>query len=158
MINYCDHHSGTLASSPTQLNPYKLGIELFRDIEDRWNRGAFGKEYDDCDDYAPNARLGHGRRPGPGEDLRGPPDPQRPDVHRRVPDARFLPRAQAVFVRLQRRQRATTKSRAASFPKIKQQLLFSLTNMGRPIICVRDGNYKNRGELFLRASTSTASS
>src|SRR6185295_10125492 len=35
------------------------------------------------------------------------------------------------------------------FPKIKQQLLFNLTNMGRPIIAVRDGNYKNRGELFL---------
>src|SRR4029079_6755792 len=51
VVNYCDHHSGTLASSPTQLNPYKLGIELFRDIEDRWNRGAYGKEYDDCDDY-----------------------------------------------------------------------------------------------------------
>src|SRR5919106_698175 len=51
IINYCDHHSGTLATSPMQLNPYKLGIELFRDIEDRWNRGAFGKEYDDCDDY-----------------------------------------------------------------------------------------------------------
>ena len=45
VVNYCDHHSGTMASSPTQLNPYKLGIELFRDIEDRWNRGAFGKEY-----------------------------------------------------------------------------------------------------------------
>ena len=51
VINYCDHHCGTMASSPTQLNPYKLGIELFRDIEDRWNRGAFGKEYDECDDY-----------------------------------------------------------------------------------------------------------
>ena len=51
VINYCDHHSGTMASSPTQLNPYKLGIELFRDIEDRWNRGEFGKDYDDCDDY-----------------------------------------------------------------------------------------------------------
>ncbi|MEX0978838.1 MAG: SpoVR family protein, partial [Pirellulales bacterium] len=35
------------------------------------------------------------------------------------------------------------------FPKIKQQLLFSLTNIGRPLIAVRDGNYKNRGELFL---------
>ena len=51
VINYADHHSGTMASSPTQLNPYKLGIELFRDIEDRWNRGAFGKEYEECDDY-----------------------------------------------------------------------------------------------------------
>ena len=27
--------------------------------------------------------------------------------------------------------------------------MFSLTNMGRPLIYVRDGNYKNRGELFL---------
>ena len=44
VINYADHHSGTMASSPTRLNPYKLGIELLRDIEDRWNRGRFGKE------------------------------------------------------------------------------------------------------------------
>ena len=35
------------------------------------------------------------------------------------------------------------------FPKIKQRLLFNLTNIGRPIIYVADGNYKNRGELFL---------
>jgi stage V sporulation protein R len=33
---------------------------------------------------------------------------------------------------------------------IKQRLLFDLTNMGRPIIKVHDGNYKNRGELFLK--------
>src|SRR5690606_35656695 len=39
VINYADHHSGTMASSPTRLNPYKIGIELLRDIEDRWNRG-----------------------------------------------------------------------------------------------------------------------
>ena len=88
-------------------------------------------------------------RPGPREDLRSPPDPQRPDVHRRVPDARFLPPAQAVFVRLQRGHAATTRSKAASSPKVKQRLLFNLTNVGRPIIYVRDGNYKNRGELFL---------
>ena len=41
-----------MASSPDRLNPYKLGIELFRDIEDRWNKGRFGKEYDECDDLA----------------------------------------------------------------------------------------------------------
>ncbi len=35
------------------------------------------------------------------------------------------------------------------FPKIKERLLYNLTNIGRPIIAVRDGNYKNRGELFL---------
>ncbi|MGI9457831.1 MAG: SpoVR family protein, partial [Aeoliella sp.] len=65
VVNYCDHHSGTLASSPTKLNPYKVGIELFRDIEDRWNRGAFGKEYEECDDYQTRRKwdkqLGLGR-------------------------------------------------------------------------------------------------
>ena len=49
-IDYADHHSGTLATRPGQLNPYKLGIELLRDIEDRWNKGRFGKEYEECDD------------------------------------------------------------------------------------------------------------
>ena len=32
------------ARRPGALNPYKLGIELFRDIEERWNKGQFGKE------------------------------------------------------------------------------------------------------------------
>ena len=35
------------------------------------------------------------------------------------------------------------------FPKIKERLLYNLTNVGRPMIQVREGNYKNRGELYL---------
>ena len=50
VVDYADHHSGTMATSPHRLNPYKLGIELFRDIEERWNTGRFGPEYDACDD------------------------------------------------------------------------------------------------------------
>src|SRR5262249_26331194 len=50
VIDYADHHSGTMAMSRTRLNPYKLGIELLRDIEMRWNTGRFGKEYEECDD------------------------------------------------------------------------------------------------------------
>ncbi|GAF94062.1 unnamed protein product, partial [marine sediment metagenome] len=34
VITYADHHSGTLATSPGRLNPYKMGVELLRDIED----------------------------------------------------------------------------------------------------------------------------
>ena len=36
------------------------------------------------------------------------------------------------------------------FEKIKQRLLFSLTNFGKPWIYVVDGNYRNRGELLLQ--------
>jgi stage V sporulation protein R len=35
------------------------------------------------------------------------------------------------------------------FEEIKQQLLHGLTNHGRPFIYVVDGNYRNRGELYL---------
>jgi stage V sporulation protein R len=35
------------------------------------------------------------------------------------------------------------------YRKIKQQLLFMLTNHARPYIYVLDGNYRNRGELYL---------
>jgi stage V sporulation protein R len=36
------------------------------------------------------------------------------------------------------------------FQKIKQRLLFGLTNYGKPFIYVVDANYRNRGELLLR--------
>jgi stage V sporulation protein R len=32
---------------------------------------------------------------------------------------------------------------------IKEKLLGRLTNFGQPVIHVQDGNYKNRGELYL---------
>jgi len=148
VINYCDHHSGTMASSPTQLNPYKVGIELFRNIEDRWNRGAFGREFDDCDDYAQrrdwntDAGLGH-------EKIF--------EVRRIHNDLTFIDEFLTLdFVREHKLFRfgynpssEAYEIESREFPKVKQQLLESLTNRGRPIIAVVDGNYKNRGELYL---------
>jgi stage V sporulation protein R len=66
VIDFADQHSGTLAMSPGRLNPYKIGIELFREIEERWNKGKFGKEYDECEDLEVKRRwdqkLGLGRQ------------------------------------------------------------------------------------------------
>src|SRR5205809_2482726 len=65
VIDFADHHSGTVAAHPGQINPYRLGFELWKDIEDRWNKGKFGKDYDECDDYVSKCewdlRLGAGR-------------------------------------------------------------------------------------------------
>ena len=36
------------------------------------------------------------------------------------------------------------------FKAVKQKLLAALTNWGQPFIFVEDGNYMNRGELYLR--------
>ncbi len=148
VVCYCDHHSGTLASSPTQLNPYKLGIELFRDIEDRWNRGAFGKEYEECDDYRKrrdwNTNAGLGRE-------------KIFEVRRIHNDLTFIDEFLTLdFVREQRlfkfgynQSTEYYEIESREFPKVKKQLLANLTNMGRPQIAVRDGNYRNRGELYL---------
>jgi stage V sporulation protein R len=137
-----------MASSPTQLNPYKLGIELFRDIEDRWNRGAFGREYEDCDDYVRrrdwNTNAGLGRE-------------KIFEVRKIHNDLTFIDEFLTLdFVREHKLFRfgynpssEAYEIESREFPKVKQQLLSSLTNRGRPIIAVVDGNYKNRGELFL---------
>ncbi|HEX4143986.1 MAG TPA: SpoVR family protein [Pirellulales bacterium] len=148
VIHYCDHHSGTLASSPDRLNPYKLGIELFRDIEDRWNTGRFGKEYDECEDFG--ERQNWKRDTGLGRQKIF-------EVRRIHNDLTFIDefltldfcRQYKLFSFGYNPASNAYEIESREFPRIKQQLLFNLTNVGRPLIAVRDGNYKNRGELFL---------
>jgi stage V sporulation protein R len=148
VVGYADHTSGTLASSPHRLNPYKLGVELFRDIEDRWNRGCFGNDYESCDDYVTkrdwNTEAGKGRE-------------KIFEVRRIHNDLTFIDefltldfcRRYKMFSFGYNRNSGYYEIESREFEKIKRQLLFGLTNRGRPIIRVRDGNYKNRGELFL---------
>src|ERR1700722_11902453 len=66
IIEYADNAAGVLATSKGQLNPYKLGVELYRHIEARWERGPFGEERAHCDDLAAkknwNLRLGLGKQ------------------------------------------------------------------------------------------------
>jgi stage V sporulation protein R len=148
VVAYADHTSGTLASSPTRLNPYKLGVELLRDIEDRWNRGCFGREYEECDDLVArqrwNTEAGLGRQ-------------KIFQVRRIHNDLTFIDefltldfcRRHKLFSFGYNQQTGYYEVESRQFQQVKQRLLFSLTNLGRPIIYVRDANYKNRGELFL---------
>lgn len=49
IFEYADHKARVLGGKMSQ-NPYKLGFELFLYIEDKWNKGRFGREYDECED------------------------------------------------------------------------------------------------------------
>jgi stage V sporulation protein R len=158
VIDYCEHHAGTLATGPGRLNPYKVGIELFRDIERRWNAGRYGPEYDACDDMA--ARREWGRNKGPIGRVVGKDSPGRErifQVRALYNDVMFLDEfLTPEFVEDQRLYHykfdpATGKMVVVDrdFEKIKRQLLFALTNHGQPYIYVMDGNYRNRGELYL---------
>ena len=148
VVDYADHHSGTMATYGARLNPYKLGIELLRDIEHRWNTGKFGKEYDDCDDLEKRRKwdrqLGLGRQ-------------KIFEVRRVHNDITFIDtfltpefcREHKFFSYAYQDQSEQYVIESREFDKIKQRLLFSLTNFGKPWIYVVDGNYRNRGELLL---------
>ncbi len=148
IIDYADHHSGTLSTSIGSLNPYKLGVELFRDIEDRWNKGRFGKEYDECDDYKLKANwdthLGLGRE-------------KIFQVRHLYNDVMFIDafltpefcREHKLFTIAYNEDTDYYEIESREFKKIKERILASLTNLGQPFIYVEDGNYLNRGELYL---------
>ena len=124
--------------APGQLNPYKLGIELFRDIEDRWNKGQFGKEYDECDDLRRSARLGQAssglgrRRSSRCAAL------QRRHVHRRVPHAEFCQRAEVVHASASTSAAATARSTTREFKKVKEQAAVPADQL-RPAVHLRRG-------------------
>lgn len=148
VVDYADHHSGTLATSPGVINPYKFGLELFRDIEDRWNKGKFGKDYEECDDIEEqrnwNRKLGLGRE-------------KIFEVRRFYNDVTFIDefltedfcREHGLFTYTYNRSTGMYEVETRDFKKVKEKLLFLLTNCSRPIIETIDGNYMNRGELYL---------
>jgi stage V sporulation protein R len=151
VVDYADHHSGTMAISPGRLNPYKLGVELFRDIEDRWNKGRFGSEWERCTDmtarYTWDKQLGLGRE-------------KIFEVRKVYNDLGFIDTfltkdfvvQSRLFVYDQIEESGETFYQIVSrdFDHVKQSLLDQLTNSGRPIILVEDGNFRNRGELLLK--------
>src|SRR5262249_12177121 len=145
LIDYADHHSGTMSTAGGRLNPYKLGIELLRDIEHRWNTGKFGKEYDECDDMEKRRKrdkqLGLGRK----KIVEG------RRIHNAITiiDTFLTPdfcREHNLFSFAFQEQAGQYVIESRAFEKVKQRLLFSLTNFGKPWIYVVDGNFRNRGE------------
>lgn len=148
IVDYAERNASVMQTSPAQLNPYKLGVELFRHIEERWDRGQFGKEWDECDDYV--ARQHWDRRTGLGRKKIF-------EVRALYKDVTFIdefltPEFVAdqklyTFGYNRRSDRYEVESRV--FHDVKQKLIDQLTNGGNPVIRVVDANHGNRGELLL---------
>ncbi|MEI7644863.1 MAG: SpoVR family protein, partial [Chloroflexales bacterium] len=149
IVTFADLHSGVVATSGGRLNPYKLGLELLRDVEDRWNKGKFGKEYDECDDIAAkrtwDKQLGLGRQ-------------KLFEIRKLYNDVTFIDEFltpefvvdNKLFTFRYNRDTDLYEIASREFKQIKEKLLFRLTNFGQPFMYVEDGNYNNRGELYLR--------
>lgn len=148
IIDYADHAAGVLGGG-VSLNPYKIGVELFRHIEERWNTGRFGKEWDECDNLAEkrswDKKLGLGRS-------------KIFQVRSIYNDVMFIDefftedfcREQLFYTYGWNERNSQWEIQSRQYLQIKQKLLNMLTHGGQPFIEVEDGNYENRGELQLK--------
>ncbi|WP_437745223.1 SpoVR family protein [Sorangium sp. So ce302] len=148
IIDYAENNAGVMATAPGRFNPYKVGVELYRYIEERWNKGRFGREWEECADLDAkrtwDMRLGLGRE-------------KIFQVRALYNDVTFIDefltpefvieQKMYTFGFSGRNDRFEIESR--EFKEVKEKLLFQLTNFGDPYIRVVDANYGNRGELLL---------
>ena len=148
IIQYADQHSGVLAMAPGGFNPYKIGYELFMDVERRWNTGRHGPEWERLEGLGAKDRYDDKSMKGREKIF---------EVRRIYNDVQFIDEflTEEVVERHNmyqyRREPQTGEMKIVSrdFGRIKKTLLYRLTNMGQPFVYVVDGNYRNRGELYL---------
>jgi stage V sporulation protein R len=150
VIDFADRNAGVMATSRQSLNPYALGLALYRDIEDRWNKGRFGKEWNECDDMAERRRWD--KQTGQGRDKIF-------QVRQIYSDVTFIDEFFTIdfcrehgFFAYEYDKKKSFVIDTREFHAVKNKILQSLTNFGQPVISVVDGNHDNRGELVLQHS------
>ncbi len=149
IIDFADHHSATMGMRPGVINPYKLGLELYRDIEYRWDRGQHGLEWSQCDDVH--------QRESWDTKARGEGRKKLFEVRRVYNDLTFIDefltedfcKRAKLFAYDFNSQTGQYEISSREVKTVRDKLLRQLTNMGEPKIHVEDGNYRNRGELLL---------
>lgn len=149
IIDFADHHSGTTFMQMGGYNPYKVGIELFRDIEERWNKGKFGREWDECDDVRERKNWNKNTRMGREKIF---------EIRKIYNDVTFIDEfltedfcvRNKMFVYKLNKETGKFEVDTRDFRAIKAQLLFQMTNFGQPIIKIENANFENRGELLIR--------
>jgi stage V sporulation protein R len=148
IVDFADRHSGAMVMPPSGFNPYKIGIELFRNIERRWDKGQYGREWEECQDM--NAKLNWDTKAGEGR-------AKIFQVRRDYNDITFIDefltedfcKEHKLFVYKLNKRTNQHEVENRDFKQIKKRFLFQITNLGQPIVSVVDGNFRGKGELLL---------
>ncbi len=148
IIDFADHHAGTMFMQTGGYNPYKVGIELMRDIENRWNTGQFGRDWENCDDVRDKKNWDKKLNLGMEKIF---------EVRKIYNDVTFIDefltedfcKKNKLFVYKMNNETGKFEIDTTNFKAIKSQLLFQMANFGQPIIKIDDANFENRGELLL---------
>ena len=138
------------AHNPRSLNPYLLGYAMFKDVENRWNLGRFGPEYEEAVDARARREwdTGHGK----GREKLF-------EVRRTHMDWFFIDEFLSknvvedldlyLYLEHARDPYYEMVVEETEWERVKQILVQSLMNSGVPRIMVVDGNYRNSLQLYL---------
>ncbi|CAG0964306.1 hypothetical protein PHYC_00898 [Phycisphaerales bacterium] len=148
IVHYADQHSGVVHMPPGGFNPYKIGVELWKDIERRWDRGQHGPRWEDLSSIGAKEAFDDASKKGREKIF---------EVRRIYNDVSFIDEfLTEEFVERHKMyqhktdpQTGEVKIVSRDFQRVKQTLLHHLTNAGQPFVFAVDANYLNRGELVL---------
>ncbi|MBM4108280.1 MAG: SpoVR family protein [Phycisphaerae bacterium] len=148
IVDYAEQHSGVVHMPPGGFNPYKIGVELFKDIERRWDRGQHGPAWERLEGIGARDRFDDKSTKGREKIFH---------VRKVYNDISFIDEfltpefvdRHRMYVYKRDPQTGEVRVVTRDFERIKRAMLHQLTNMGQPFIYVVDANYRNRGELYL---------
>jgi stage V sporulation protein R len=148
IVHYADQHSGVVHMPPGGFNPYKIGVELFKDIERRWDKGQHGHDWEAIEAIGEKERFDDKSMKGRAKIF---------EVRQIYNDVSFIDEflteefveRHKMYQHKRDPQTGEVKVVSRDFNRVKQTLLHHLTNAGQPFVYVVDANYLNRGELYL---------
>lgn len=157
VLNSEDHgiynlsNARVLSMSRRMLNPYLVGSEIWKDIKDRWDKGRFGKEWQECND--PIALKNWDKKSGLGTG-------QIFKLRKSYSDRMFIEQFLTdeliddldlyIYEPVMDGDEIVWVIKEKNPAIIRMMLVRQLTDFGRPLIMVEDGNYSGNRELYLK--------
>lgn len=147
IVEYAIHKMGVLGGKYS-VNPYKTGFYLLLDIEERWNKGQFGTEYEECKDIRQkeewDLKLGLGKK-------------KVFEVRKYYNDLTFINEFltqdfcnKFEYFEYKHYPNGEWKIESRDYKRIKRKLLQNHLNGGLPDIRIVDPNHRNKNYLLLQ--------
>jgi stage V sporulation protein R len=147
IVEYSEHKMGVLGSKYS-MNPYKLGFSLLSDIRERWDKGRFGPEWDDCTDIRKKEKWDTGAKLGKEKVF---------EVRKYYDDLTFIHEfftedfcREQEYLHWKHYPNGEYKLESRDFKTIKSMLMRRHLNGGLPDIRLTEPNYRGKGSMFLQ--------
>jgi stage V sporulation protein R len=135
-LRFATLHTGVLAPSRAQINPYGLGFAIWEDIERRW-------------DNPTDEEIRRGRQPGQGKSRMF-------EVREMENDVSFLRNyltediVKALDLYLYRKEGDEWVIVEKNWQKVRDGIVASMTNFGIPYLVIDDADYRKNSELYIK--------